>query len=245
MSNNRILCLAITWACVLSIRSGRAQSRPESGIYQILSGTYSECCGFAGDFHYSLPNERQGFVRLMVDPKSDLAKMTFLGRDLQTVFSVVPCPPGDPIKFSFDYGFVFSNSIVFHVDPGPPPDGLFWNYTVSHSTDTLGIDGLLGTAQQNCADVPTQFVHSNIVAVLVRGPRLRITEFSKDGALLFIQGEAGWTNVIEASMDLDRWTPISTNVMPFTLCPVCPYLLYRDTASPNLSRRFYRCYEIP
>ena len=166
--------------------------------------------------------------------------------DMQTVFSVVPCPPGDAINFSFDYGFVLSNSIVFHVDPGPPPYQTYWNYTVSNSTDSLRIDGTLGTAQQNCVDVPTQFSHSNVVAVLLPGPRLGITEFSsRDGALLFIQGHAHWTNVIEASTDLVTWTPISTNLMPNTLCPICPYILYRDAASTNLARRFYRCFEIP
>jgi hypothetical protein len=172
--------------------------------------------------------------------------MTFLGEDSQTVFSVVPCPSGEPINFNFDYGFVFSNTIVFHVDPGPPPYHVYWNYTVSNSTDRLRIDGTLGIAQQNCVDLPTQFRHSNVVAVLMGGPRLEITEFSKvDGALLFIQGQAGWTNVIEASTDLMAWTPISTNVMPNTLCPVCPFLLFRDAASANLPRRFYRCFETP
>ena len=78
----------------------------------------------------------------------------------------------------------------------------------------------------------------------MQGPKLGITEPSKDGALLFIQGQAGSTNVIDASMDLVSWTPISTNVMPNTLCPVCPYLEYHDAASASLVRRFYRCFEI-
>ena len=70
-------------------------------------------------------------------------------------------------------------------------------------------------------------------------------EFSKDGPLLFIQGNTGWTNVIEASTDSVTWTPISTNLMPNTLCPICPYILVRDAVSTNLVRRFYRCFEIP
>jgi len=237
--------LAIARVFVLSIPSDGVQIRAASGLYQIISGTYIECCGIGGDFPSSLPNESQGFVRLTVEPQSDLVTMTFLGRDAQTVFSVVPCPPGDPINFSFNYGFVVSNSVVFHVDPGPPPYGLYWNYSVTNSTDNLRINGILGTAQQNCVDVPTQFSHTNLVAVLVPEPRLRITEFSKDGALLFVQGQAGRTNVIEASMDFLSWTPINTDVMPNTLCPVCPFLLYRDAASTNLARRFYRCFEIP
>jgi hypothetical protein len=116
---------------------------------------------------------------------------------------------------------------------------------VSNSVNRLQINGTLGTARQSCVDVPTQFSHSNVVAVLVPPPRMRITEFSENGALLFIQGRAGWTNVVEASTDLVSWTAISTNLMPFTLCPVCPYILVRDAAATNMAHRFYRCFETP
>jgi hypothetical protein len=245
MLRNRIVRWAIMLAFIASTHWAGAQSRPATGLYQIISGTYGECCGIAGEFRSSLPNENQSFVRLTVEPQSGIATMAFLRADGQTIFSVVPCAPGDPINFNLVYGFFFSNSIVFHVDPGPPPYAVFWNYSVSHSTDSLRINGTLGTAQQFCADVPTQFGHSNVVAVLVPGPTLRITEFSKDGPLLFIQGNTGWTNVIEASADSVAWSPISTNLMPNTLCPICPYILFRDAGSTNLARRFYRCFEIP
>ena len=244
MFTNRIIWLAITLAFTLSVPSAGAQSGAGSGLYRIVSGSYNECCGIAGDLRSSLPNESQGFVRLTVDTQTEFATMTFLGKDLQTFFRVVRCPDGDPLNFSLDYGFSFSNTIVFHIDPGPPPYSVYWNYTVSNSAVSLRIDGTLGTAEQNCADLPTQFSHSNVVAVLVPAPRVTITEFSKEGALLFIQGQAGLTNVIEASTDLTTWGPIGTNVMPHTLCPECPYILFRDAASKNLARRFYRCFEI-
>src|SRR5437773_1905399 len=114
-------------------RSGSAQSVPASGLYRIISGSYSECCGIAGDLGYSLPAPQQAFVNLTIDPQTNFATMTFLGQDQQTVFSVVPCPPINPINFSFDYGFVSSNQIFFHVDPGP--DQKFWSYTVSNTTN--------------------------------------------------------------------------------------------------------------
>ena len=244
-----IICVALAIAVAndAHYRASAAadDTGPASRWYQIVSGSYVECCGIAGENRQSLPNASQRFVRLTLDSQRNTAAMAFLGEDMQTVFSVVPCPPGDPINFSFNYGLVFSNSIVFHVDPGPPPYRTYWNYTVSNSTDRLRIDGTLGTVQQNCVDVFTQFGHSNVVAMLVPRPRLSITEFSKDGALLFVQGSAGWTNVIEASTDLVGWTPINTNVMPYTLCPVCPFIQFRDAASTNLPRRFYRCFEIP
>src|SRR5437867_9912246 len=111
----RLTYIALTTAVASSmLYRASAAPGPANGLYQIISGTYIECCGIGGDFRSSLPNESQGFVRLTVDPQSDLATMTFLGEDSQTIFSVVPCPPGDPINFSFDYGFIFSNSIVFH-----------------------------------------------------------------------------------------------------------------------------------
>ena len=237
--------LAITAALVVSVRLAGAQSSVTSGLYEIVSGTYTECCGIAGEMRSPAPNERQSFVRLSVDTQTDLATMTFLGRDLQTVFSVVPCPIGDPVQFLFNYGFVYSNSIIFLADPGPPPYGIYWHYSVSYSTNSLQINGALGMAGQGCADVPTDFGHSNVVAQLVAGPRMSVTEFSKEGALLLIQGHAGWTNVVEASTNLVSWTPISTNLMPATQCPICPYILFRDSASTNLATRFYRSFEFP
>ncbi len=237
--------LGVGGAFVLSVHFAGAQSGPASGLYEIISGTYTECCGFGGEMRYSVPNATQSFVRLTVDTQADLATMSFLGGDLQTVFSIVPCPYADPIQFSFDYGFVFSNSIIFLVDPGPPPYGINWHYTVSNSADSLQINGALGIAFQGCADAPTQFSHSNVVARLVPGPRMTITEFSQEGVLLFIEGHAGWTNVIEASTNLVSWAPIATNNMPTSACPVCPYLLFRDAASTNFARRFYRCFEVP
>jgi hypothetical protein len=229
----------------VSVRLAGAQSSVTSGLYEIVSGTYTECCGIAGEMRSPAPNERQSFVRLSVDTQTDLATMTFLGRDLQTVFSVVPCPIGDPVQFLFSYGFVYSNSIIFLADPGPPPYGIYWHYSVSYSTNSLQINGALGMASQGCADVPTDFGHSNVVAQLVAGPRMSVTEFSKEGALLLIQGHAGWTNVVEASTNLVSWTPILTNLMPATTCPICPYILFRDPASTNLAKRFYRCFEFP
>jgi hypothetical protein len=113
-------------------------------LYRIISGSYIECCGIGGDFQSALPNQSQAFVRLTIDQQTDLATMVFLGEDSQTTFSVVPCPPNNPISFSLDYGFLFSDTIVFHIDPGPPPYAVYWNYTVSNSVNRLRIDGTLG-----------------------------------------------------------------------------------------------------
>jgi hypothetical protein len=238
--------LAILATFVLATRNAPAETVPVSGLYQILAGRYTECCGLAGaDSGYDLPNPGQSYIKLTVDPQSGLASMAFLAADLQTVFSVAPCPPAGNIEFRFNYGFSYPGGIIFHVDPGPPPYSVSWSYSVSNSGPALRINGELGTAQSECADVPTRFGHSNVVAVLIPPPRLSLTGFSnKDGVQLMLQGHAGHTNVIEASTDLITWGSVATNVMDFSLCPICPYFLFQDPASTNLPRRFYRAFEL-
>jgi len=170
------ILLVMTWVFVGAFRLAGAPSGITGGLYQIISGTYTECCGFAGGIDRLLPYERQSFVRLTIGPQSNLATMTFLGQDMQTGFSIAPCPSGDPIPFSFNYGFISSNTIFFHVDPGPPPNSEFWSYSVSNSADALRIDGAVGINQNLCADVPTRFYHSNVVAVLMPETVIRVSE---------------------------------------------------------------------
>ena len=98
--------------------------------------------------------------------------------------------------------------------------------------------------------------HANVaisspVRLTVRGeqlppPRLTLLQFSAQGGLtLMVQGQAGRTNVIEASTDLVGWTAITTNVMDYTLCPICPFITFQDPANTKLVRRFYRSFELP
>jgi hypothetical protein len=234
----------VFWALLVSLNLAPAQSGIVSGLYEIVAGDYTSCCGIAGRLTVFLPSDSQSYVLLTVDPQTALASMNFLGSDRQTVFSIASCPPGGLIPFALNYGFCRSNSIIFLVDPGPPPNSLYWHYEVMDSTNTLLINGTLGLAvQQNCPDLPTQYGHSNVVAVLVPKPILRVTEYSKEGALLLLQGHAGWTNVVEASADLLSWTAICTNLMPTGGCPTCSFIAYRDTYSTNMACRFYRCFE--
>jgi hypothetical protein len=246
MQGRKHMAVIILAGGVVSLGSVFAQIPPESGLYQIRSGTYSECCSFIGiPTVYSLPNQNQTFVKVLIDPQNSTATLTFLAEDQRTIFTTVPCLPDGAIDFTFPYGFVFGNSILFHVDPGPPPYSKSWNYTASNSVSGLRIDGTVGTLQAGCADTPTQFSHSNVVAVLVPAPRLTLLGFSSDrGAKLFIQGSAGETNIIETSADLSNWIPLSTNVMDYSLCPICPYFIFEDTESTNLTHRYYRVYKL-
>lgn len=202
-----VACLAVAW-------SARAQSVSTGGVYRIVSGRYTACCGIGGPFVYSLPDAKQSFVKLMLDPSGPSAQMSILAEDGQTVFSIVPCPTGGPIHFSFDHGLVFPDRVVFHVDPGPPPYQMSWNYTVSNSADSLRIDGVLGTVASPCADVPTQFRHTNVVAVLVPEPGPVIDQIRRSGSSMrfHFAGPPPNDYTVEYSDSLAQpeWQPLAT-----------------------------------
>ena len=108
------------------------------------------------------------------------------------------------------------------------------------------MDGALVSLSAFCADTPTHFSHSNVVAVLIPPPKLSILEVSKEqGTRLMVQGNAGWTDVVEVSTDLADWTLISTNWMDYSLCPICPFVIVQDAATTNSVCRFYRAFELP
>lgn len=222
-----------------------AQLAAKSGFYEISSGDYIECCGIAGENHISLPNSAQRFVKLNVDAQTHIASMAILGEDLQTVFSITPfCPPSQQaISFSFDGGFAFPGHFVFQVDPGP--DGLYWNYTLSNSPASLSMNGLVGLAQNNCADAASKFTHTNVVANLVVPPNLELRGYFQDGPLIVVHGRAGWQTVVEASSDLQTWVEIARDVMPANLCLTCPQLDVRDTGATGMTARFYRSSQQP
>jgi hypothetical protein len=144
-----------------------AQGGPTNGLYQIVSGRYTECCGIAGAFIYPLPDSSQAFVQLTIDPQSNLAQMTFLGQDARTVFRIAPIFSRSEFAFSFSNGIVFPDRIEFRGPVLPPgPDQTSFSYTLSNSAGGLGISGTL-TLPCLCADVPTEFDHTNVAAILL------------------------------------------------------------------------------
>ncbi len=234
----RLTYIALTTAVASSmLYRASAAAGPANGLYQIISGNYIECCGIGGDVRSALPNESQRFVKLTIDSQSHFATMTFLGEDSRTLFSVVPCPPSDPINFRFDYGFFLSDSIVFHVDPGPPPYGIAWSYTVSNSTDSLRIDGVLGTALQTCVDVPTRFSHSNVVAVLVPTASIRVSEV-----------EVCWNSDSNRNYQVQYRSTLTTNAWINLGSPVTgngSTTCITDKVAPGQPQRFYRFLTVP
>src|SRR5215831_18376671 len=76
-------------------------------------------------------------------------------------------------------------------------------------------------------------LHSTLADQTNTPPRLGSPLLLKNGVIRFMifNGRWGQTNVVEASADLVRWTPVSTNVFPPTLCPMCPFIVFQDSVT--------------
>ena len=250
MTKHKTVGLSVLSVTVLWLGSPRAQEVPVSGLYQIISGRYTECCGIAGPFIYSLPDTNQYYVQLTVDSQGNRAQMAFLGEDLHTVFSTAPGGPGTGFTFLFTTGVVSSDDIQFEPEVQVPENHQKWNYSASGSAAGLRINGVAIAPIWGSADIPEEFEHTNILAILVATisqPTIGRPNVAANGAIRFtvFNGRWGQTNVIEASEDLVSWTAIRTNVFPTTACPLCPFIDFQDTASTNLPRRFYRSFSLP
>lgn len=228
-----ILSALLLW----SVQPLRSQTLPASGVYMITSGRYEVCCGIAGGFQFPLPDAEQSFVRLSVDPQRNTASLSFLAEDMETIYTIIPCPPSGPIPFAFDNGLVFSNRIEFHGDAGPPPYQTSWNYTVSNAADGLRIQGTLGTIPGGCADVPTQFTHTNVVAALVPTVAIRTSEV-----------EICWNSILNRTHQLQYRSALGTNgwtnlgePLPGDGSTLC----VTDKVPAGEPRRFYRVLTLP
>jgi hypothetical protein len=250
MMKYKTVGLSLFSVTTLWLASASAQEVPVSGLYQIISGTYSECCGIAGPFMHSLPETNQHYVQLTVDSQENRAQMAFLSEDLHTVFSTSPGGPSTGFTFLFTTGTVFSDHIQFETEIHVPENQQWWSYSASSSSGTLRINGVAIAPIWGGADIPEEFQHTNLLAVLVSSvskPTIARPRLAANRVIQFavIDGRGGQTNVIEASENLVTWTAISTNVFPATTCPICPFIDFQDPASTNLARRFYRSFTLP
>jgi len=240
MLNCKIFGLIIM---VLFPASSWAQEGPVSGFYQIISGSYRECYEvFGNPFVYSLPDTNQSYVELAVDAQRNTVQMAILGQDRHTVFA------SSGFRFFFTNGVVFPDHVQFGGEIHVPEVPAWIDYTVSNSAAGLRIDGYF-EGPTGPTDVPTRFEHTNIVAVLVAAVPIATLSLPRvfGGVIQFtvFNGQADQTNVVEASTDLVRWTAISTNVFPSTVCPICPFIDFQDPVSANLARRYYRTFSLP
>ena len=223
---------------VISLRPLCAQQIPASGLYEISSGRYVECCGFAGPIPYTLPYAGQSFVQLLIERQTQLASMTFLQEDQQSVFSVFRCPPDAPIAFSFHNGVVSANTVTFVSNPGPVPRTDSWKYTVTYAESGLRIDGELEVDPGFCSDVPTHFSHTNVLAVLVRsGPTLEVLARDGDQVRFRFTGEPANDYFVEFTDRLPAQTWLVLTNFRAKLQPIEPLVTDYVTNGPA---RFYR-----
>jgi hypothetical protein len=85
MRKRRFILLAVLAVFMLSIRRPCAQGAPANGLYEIISGRYTECCGIGGWLVHPLPNAAQRFIELIIDPQRNVAQLTFLAPDLKAL----------------------------------------------------------------------------------------------------------------------------------------------------------------
>jgi len=213
------------------------QEIPTSGLYQIVTGTFTECCGIAGPHRVPLPNPSQSFVRLTVEPSSKRTRMTFLDGDMRTFTEVIQCPPSTPVYFDFDHGFPYSSNIVYHADPGPAPLFQYFSYTVAFSKDTLRIEGILGFSPGFCVDIPNRFDHSNVVAVLMPTATVRASQlevcWNSSSNLTY---QAQYRSALSGEAWMNLGLPVAGTGR--TNCTT-------DAIQPEEPKRFYRVVTVP
>jgi len=231
------LWLASAGALVFPQAICRAQSAPVSGLYQIVSGSFVACCGIGGEFHYSLPREDQGFVSLTVDPATILVSMSLLGQDRQTVYTLPGFGQTRDFAFSFGVGHVSAGAVEFLGLPSDPRQPSY-QYVASYTADTLQIHGEAIVPCLGCADLPTAFSHTNVLATLVTPP-LRLEGLERAGANFSFRftGEPGYDYFVEFS---EAWPGTSWK-------PLTNYRAKLETIHPvvtdslsNAPARFYR-----
>jgi len=207
----RASIISIVSTLLISATRIPAQNGFVSAYYEINGGEYAECCGFAGPFIYSLPDERQGVVELIIDSSGRSARLTFLAPDMFTVFTSYAAPPNSGFAFTFSNGIVSSNQILFSSGPPPAPMDL-WSYSVTNRNGTLGINGRVITPRAG-ADLPNDFKHTNVVATRISSAVL-IDELRQEGdsVRFHFAGPPPYDYTVEAtgSLSSPEWTAIGT-----------------------------------
>ena len=237
MSRKSLIGFSILSGLFLTVWATHAQ--PESGMYQIVSGRYTECCGIAGPFVYNLPNNNQALVDLRIDPRTQLARMSILGQGGLAVFRIPQLGPRLGFTYSLSNGVVHPDRIEFGEIPSPTPTGQPpLRYTVSNYAGGLILSGTLYLGCLPCADIQSQFKHTNVVAVSAL-PRPIIQGVERDSGLLRFRftGEPGNDYFVEFTESLPASNWLSLTNFRAKLEPI--EAVVTDALS-NSPARYYR-----
>lgn len=202
MRRNRVTWLAAILAVGLAIQAACAQGLPASGMYQVISGRHILCCGIGGPLTQRLPSKSCAFIELTVDPQLNRAQMRLLAQDMHTVLQIPANPSGDEFTYSFTNGIVFPDHIRFGSPFVPPAPNLSYSgFVISNSVDTISLNGTVILPCVGCADVPTQFQHTNVAAVLMPLAAIRVSEV-----------EVCWNTTSNRTYQVQYCSALATNV---------------------------------
>ena len=238
MWKNRVLWPATILAVALAIQSACAEGVPTSGMYQIVSGRYIACCGFGGPYNTPLPNVNDAFIELTVDPQNNLAQMKILGQDMHTVFQTPTNLPGEEFTYSFTNGIVFPDHIEFGKPFVPPvPDQASLGFVISNSAGAISLNGIVVVPCVGCADVPEEFQHTNVMAVLMPVTTIRVSEV-----------EVCWNATSNRNYQVQYRPTITTNSWTDLGLPVAgkgSINCITDKVPVGRPQRFYRVITLP
>ena len=227
------------WVTVLGslVAVSGVSAQVQSGVYRVVSGEYSEIGGIV-PLRYALPTEFQAYVQLTIEQNGS-ATLTFLREDMQTPSSFRPCWNPPPTEFRLSQGAVFADHILFPPVQGSCP--ISGGYTVHNSPNRLRINGRFtsdpsppGTV---VSDFPSRFTHTNVVAVLMPEPVIRVSEF-----------EVGWLTAPNATYQVQYRNELTTNTWTNLGTPHAgdgATNCVTDRVPAGQPRRFYRVLPVP
>jgi hypothetical protein len=230
MKEIKPFCVALIAAYLLGASSVYSQT-PVGGLYEIKSGSYVEKGGIVGIMQYPLPNTTQAFLQLTADSKSGDFELTVLGADLR---------PGWFPKLT--NGVVTGNTIRFQYLtmypswPEPPAPIAAVDYTLTNDAGALRLSGSI-TSVVVCCDIPYDFQHQSVVAMLATTPNIRVSEV-----------ELCWSSLTNKNYLVQYRSELTTNQWTNLGGPMQGQAVntcIADKVPAGQPRRFYRILALP
>jgi hypothetical protein len=157
---------------------------------------------------------------------------------MQTVLRIPAAPCRSEFAYVFTNGIVFPDHIQFG-EPLVPPvqDQLWFSFAVSNSMDTLSINGTVIAPCPGSADLPEEFQHTNVVAVLMPTAAIRVSEV-----------EVCWNSTSNRTYQVQYRSTLTTNGWVDLGSPVAGNGLMKcvpDKVPPGQPQRYYRVLRLP